>query len=214
MDPVGVESIPGEPGKYINTQTREIFELIDAVEGNKYDTVRQASGAVTANQKIKIFDTKADKLDVDADFHTQGQVVGQSEKLLMEWIGIEMPLNEGANLVQIDDIKRAISNVSFLFQLGKTVIAKGPIITFPSGYGLAGQTVETATGVVSIGVPSTAAVEKLHRRQFVTSKHSVKCELVWDNRAWISGFAMPTLDAAVTFRVYLHGLIETASTPN
>ena len=209
-----IRPVPGQPGQFVDVVTNQPFTLTSAYEGERYDTVRRASGAITAGDSHSWFQSLTDKKRLDANFPATGKLVTSSERMVLERIGFEIPLNTGTTVVQIDDVKRAVSSLYLKVTLNQTTIAEGPAIFFPSGYGLNGQTVENASGIASIGVPSTAAAAKLVEPQIITDSHQIEAEGTYTSRSWISGYTLPTLDAALDFRLCMHGLLEKAATNN
>ena len=101
--------------------------------------------------------------------------------------------------------------------VNSVVIAEGPLYKWPSGYGLSGMTNENNQGIVSIGVPSTAARRPLAKEHYITDKHQINATVTFEDRAWdtnstsLSGAAI-VLNAPVHIKVYLGGLIGTAAT--
>jgi len=101
-------------------------------------------------------------------------------------------------------------------------LAPRVMVKFPSGYGMSGQTNETDNGIVSIGVPSTAAASKLIKTQMLTNKHEVEGNMTFFNRAWagpafLAGDPpqavvdlMPTIETPIFVTLWLHGLVKAA----
>jgi len=75
------------------------------------------------------------------------------------------------------DLKKIADNGYVKFQVNRKDVAEGPMIMFPSGYGVYGSTTENAAGIVSNGVPSVAAAPKLKREQYITSDHDLDAVL-------------------------------------
>src|SRR5690606_38865953 len=96
------------------------------------------------------------------------------EEMILDRIGIQIPMSYGNVLVAPEDIKRVAENGYLVFRINRKDVAEGPLLKFPSGYGLSGMTNADNDGVLSIGVPSTAAAAKLVREQSLTSDHEVE----------------------------------------
>jgi hypothetical protein len=54
----------------------------------------------------------------------------------------------------------------------------------------------------------------LLEKQLVTSQHTVKAEIRFPARTWLSTSTMPTTDSQAAVRLYCHGIIESAATNN
>lgn len=201
-----------ERGKFIDSATGNVIHLTEAYYGSRYDTVVTASGAVTADTVKKFFDSTSNKSGVDGNFPQANRVLSAGEEMVLEHIGVYIPTCMGNTVVPPADIKKGAENAFIEVKIDKDLIAEGPAIDFPSGRGLAGQTVENGAGVVSLGVPSTAAVRPLPETQKLDDKTDVQgTRLVWHDHVW-DATNMPTLAGKVWHRLGLFGLITNPAT--
>lgn len=203
--------VKGQPGKFFNKLTGAVVDIVEWREDDKYDTVTIPAGAIAAGTTRNFFRDLQNKATIDCNFTTQRKLPA-GEEMIIDRIWCYVPMAAGNTLVSPADIKRVAENGYVRFQINRKDVAEGPVVKFPAGYGLAGNTVETDQGIVSIGVPSTAAAAKLVREQLVTEKHDLDAVLFYDARTWDGTIAMPTLTSTVHVKAGFHGLVRSAAT--
>lgn len=211
-----LKPIKGRPGKFLETGTGKVVDISDYREDDKYDTEIIAAGAVAAGTQFLFFRNVAAKQRVDTNFLQQSRL-SAGEEMIIDRVGLTIRMATGNLLPAPADIKRVAEDAFWRVEVNSLLLIEGPAIKFPSGYGLAGNTVENGQGIVSIGVPSTAAAAKLLKTQLVTSEHDVQGFLTFYNRDWTgaalaAGDRMPTLSTPILVTGWLHGLIKSAST--
>lgn len=219
---MALRPIKGEPGKFLDTVSGEVLDISDYREDDKYDTVAIAAGAVTANTQLLFFaEDLGTKQLIDTNIQ-QIRQLSRGEEMIVDRVGVTVPLANGDILPTPADIKKIIENAYIEFTVNRLTLIEGPLVKFPSGYGIYGSTVETGQGVLSIGTPSTAAASKLLKTQLLTSEHQFQALMTFFQRNW-AGFVaafptaadrMPTLENAATVKAWLHGLLKVASTKN
>ena len=206
--------VKGKPGTlYIPAIGKEVTQ-IDSREDDIYDSVGVASGLVTAGKEYKFFDATADKNGQHANFTRAHRILGGHE-LSLTRIGVLVRSSTGdAGAVGAADIKRIFENGKFDAQIGKRDIGEGPALKFQSGYGLSGNSSETATAIVSNGVPSGAAAPTLLVPQDVTEDDDIYSRLLFPDAAWLTAaywgtvFAMPTIALRSVVTCFWHGIIR------
>jgi len=204
--------LKGEPGKFYNALTGKVIMIIEWREDDKYDTTYLGAGAVAAGTTRNFFRDLQNKERIDTNFTTPRRLPA-GEEMILDRIGVKVPMAFGNVLSPPADHKRLLENAYLTFQINRKDVAEGPLTKFPPGYGLAGNTVETNQGIVSNGVPSTAAAAKLIREQYITTDHDLDAVLTFWDRIWATGAAfMPTTTTAMVVQVFLHGLIKAAAT--
>lgn len=211
---MAVRPIKGEPGKFVDTSTGSILDISEYREDDKYDTEIIPVGAIAAGTEYVYFRDVAAKNRIDTNF-TQQSRLSAGEEMIIERVGATMRLATGNLLPFVSDFKKVSECGYVRIDVNQLLLAEGPMIKFASGYGLSGMTQETDMGVVSIGVPSTAAAAKLVKTQMVTDKHELLGFLRFQNRDWTgadlaAGNRMPVLDVAMFVTLWLHGLIKSA----
>lgn len=218
---MALRPIKGEPGKFLDTVSGEVLDISDYREDDKYDTVAIGAGAMPPNfQRLFFADELGAKSLLDTNIQQLRQL-SQGEEMIVDRVGMTVASATGNILPTPADIKKFVENAFVSFTVNRLVLIEGPVLKFPSGYGLHGNTVETGQGIVSIGTPSTAAASKLLKTQLLTSQHQFQGTLVFFDRQWPQLQAviaapdrMPTFQNALTAKAWLHGLLKVASTKN
>lgn len=208
-----VRPIPGKPGHFIDAAGR-VNVLTETRETDRYDSVQQASGAITAGTILRFFRDLNNKNDLDVNIPEAGKLVTGSERMILERIGVNIQASNSTLLLSAADAKAIMCAGYLEFKLNKNVIEDGPLERFPSGYGISGSTTENDQAVVNVGVPSTAAVRPLKEQQIITDAHTVQAGVTFQARTWLSTSTMPTLANQNVIRLYCHGLLESAATNN
>lgn len=209
-----LKPIKGRPGKFLETGTGKVLDISDYREDDKYDTEILPAGAVAAGTQLTFFRDVANKRRIDTNL-TQQSRLSAGEEMIIDRVGVTVRSATGNLLPPPADIKRVAEDAFISFTVNQLLLVEGPLIKFPSGYGLSGNTVENGQGIVSIGVPSTAAAAKLLKTQLITSQHEIQAVLTFFDRNWTgndlaAADRMPTLTTPVFITPYFHGLLKTA----
>jgi hypothetical protein len=218
---MALRPLKGQPGKFLDTSSGKILDISEFREDDKYDTVIIPPGAISAGNEFIFFRDIQGKRPIDTNF-TQTSRLSAGEEMVVERVGATMRLATG-NLIPVPaDYKRISDDAHLRVTVNQLLLIEGPLVKFPSGYGLSGQTQETDAGIVSIGVPSTAAASKLIKTQMLTNKHEVEGNMTFFNRSWAAPvFAaavppiplenlMPTIETPIFVTLWLHGLVKAA----
>lgn len=208
-----IRPIPGKPGHFVDSNG-EVIILTEARESDRYDSENLASGAITAGTKLQLFSDLTSKNDLDANFPEAGKLVTGAERMVMEWLGVGVELANGTIIKSGKDVKRVLAHGYLSFKLNKLTVEEGPLTRFPPGYGLSGNSVQSDEAVINNGVPATASVRGLKELQMITDDHTVKCNIEFPARTWLTTSTLPTMDAETVLRVYVHGILESAATNN
>ena len=203
---MAIRAVPKEPGRYFDDSTGKFVDIVDYRDGDKYDTVARASGAITAGAEDELFRDISSKDKIDTNLDTSRRI-SQGEQMLVRRIGVDVLPCFGDIRPTVADIKRVAYGGYLNLQLNHRDVASGPLYTFPSGYGLAGSTVENNTNVVSIGVPSTAAQRQLEKSHWLTSDQDISCTIKYYDHTFDTA-NMPTLATRAHVRVFLGGLVR------
>jgi len=209
-----LKPIKGRPGKFLETGTGKVLDISDYREDDKYDTEILPAKAVAAGTQLTFYRDVANKRRIDTNL-TQQSRLSAGEEMIIDRVGVTLRSATGNLLPPPADLKRVAEDAFITFTVNQLLLIEGPVIKFPSGYGLAGNTVENGQGIVSIGVPSTAAAAKLLKTQLITSEHEIQALLTFFDRNWTGGDLapedrMPTLTTPVFITAWLHGLIKMA----
>ena len=207
---MGVVAVRKRPGLYFNTDTKKYFSIVEYYDGEKYDTVAQASGAISSGAILNLFRDLANKDKNDSNFDTARRI-SKGEEMLVKRIGSECQSAFGNTLTVPADARKVLWGAYLNVKINKIEVAEGPLVMFPSGYGVYGSTTENNTGVVSNGIPSTASQRPLEKIHEITSEHDISGTVTFFDHSWDAA-NMPTLAGKVHIRVSLGGLIRRAAT--
>ena len=221
----GFRQVPGKAGVMVDTQSGKLYDLSEKYEGNKYDTCAIGVGgpaivptALVGGQKLTFFRDLGGKDESDTNFTTPNHL-DSGEELLLTRVGCYICTAFGDTLAMTDDIRKVAEAGYFWLNINKKLVAEGPLVFQPSGYGLSGAMTETDTNVVGIGVPSSAAAEKLVQKQLLTVNHTIQGYVQFHPRAWaVTGLfstlaaSMPTIVHPLALRMVLHGYIKAPAT--
>jgi hypothetical protein len=216
---MALRPIKGEPGKFLDTVSGEVLDISDYREDDKYDTVIIDNGAVPTNSIFRFFSEQiGQKRLIDTNIK-QIRQLSAGEEMIVDRVGLSISLAFGNTLPNPSDVKKVAENAFVRFMVNTITLAEGPLLKFPTGYGLAGQTQEAGLGVLSIGVASTASASKLLKTQLLTSQHQFEGEMTFFDRTWATDAVpvndqTPVLANPVAVKAYWHGLLKTASTRN
>lgn len=203
--------VKGKPGQFYNKLTGSVIDIVEWREDDKYDTVDYQSGAQTAGSTKNFFRDLTNKNLIDTNFTTPRRLPAGEEMIIDRCWGY-VPSAVGNVTPTPADLKKMGDNFYLKFQINRKDVAEGPLVRFPSGYGFAGNSVENGQGIVSLGVPSTAAAAKLVREQYITSDHDVDAVLQLFSRDWDADVVVPTFSAIMHVKVGFHGLVRAAAT--
>lgn len=216
---MALRPIKGEPGKFLDTVSGEVLDISDYREDDKYDTVVVPAGPVATNSIFRFFSEQiGQKRLIDTNIK-QIRQLSAGEEMIVDRVGLSVSLAFGNLTPTPADVKKVAENAFIRFMVNTITLAEGPVLKFPTGYGLAGQTQEAGQGVLSIGVASTASAAKLLKTQLLTSQHQFEGEMTFFDRTWATADVpladqTPVLQNPVAVKAYWHGLLKTASTRN
>jgi len=215
---MALRPIKGRPGKFLDTNSGNVLDISDYREDDKYDTEVIPAGPVAFGTDFFFFRDIQGKQAVDTNF-TQGSRLSAGEEMIIDRVGATVRNAAGRILPTPSDIKMITEDSFLRVTVNGITLSEGPLVKFPSGYGLAGNTNENGQGIVSIGVASTAAAKKLLKTQLITAQHEVLGQLTFQARLWANillaipdpGDRQADLSVACLVTVWLHGLLKTAS---
>jgi hypothetical protein len=223
---MALQPVEGQPGLFRDTDTGQVVNIRDFRESDKYDTiVIPADQSITAGTEFYFFADLNQKRSTDTNLMTQRKL-SAGESMVLDRIGLYFRLAVGNETTKPRDLKKTFENSYYSLRINEILQDEGPSVKFPSGYGIYGQTNETDSGIVSIGVPATASAARLVKKQLLNQNHELNGTLRFDARNWAvspgAGSAMgplpanypivPILDVPVMITNYLHGLIRAAVT--
>lgn len=211
-----IRAVQGRPGQYEIPALGKTVKLVQVREGEVYDTV-QFTGttpiSVTAGSELVLFRDLTNKNIQDMNLGSQFKIQAQNEMVITK-IGVVVPQAYGSNQTNDTDVIQVAYNVSLQFFINERKIAEGPVHAFPMGYGVSGSTTRNNTGVVTLGVPSPAAVPGLIVPQPINDQDQLKGSFFAKDNAWLVNNGTTTasqkmsLASNVLLRFHIRGVIK------
>ncbi len=215
---IPLRSILGNPGKFFDPRTKKVYDISQAYEGDKYDTVGITHAVVLTTGQFLWFQNLQSKTRIDTNFKTQNRL-DPNERMVLERIGLYVHTANGSTVNLFADIKMALENGFIRLTINDDILWEGLSTWLPSGLGLYGNSSETDATFVTVGVPGTAAAARLRRKQMLTEKHSLGGYIEYQSRAaWmalqggLSAYVGPTLTNDVLVKIVFHGPISRPAT--
>lgn len=185
-----------------------VIKLVEWREGDFYDSVQQASGAISAGTSLELFRDVANKNIQHLNLRTARNIPAQSE-FVMNRIGVVIAQAFSNTVPVLADILKVAYAGSLTFKINDRLITEGPLFMFQSGYGMTGGTTENAISAVTTGVPSAAAAPQLLVAQSIGDKDDLLATIDFKNDIWITGSSvMPTTAGRTVYTNMLHGFIK------
>lgn len=210
-----LQPIEGQPGLFRDSETGQIVNIRDFRESDKYDSVLVPAGAQVAGTQFVFFQDVQGKRLLDTNIKTPRKL-SAGESMVLDRIGIYVRLATGDTVTVPRDIKKIVENAFYSLKINDILQEEGPVVKFPSGYGLYGNTTETDAGIVSIGVPATASAARLVKKQMLNQNHELDGTMTFDARNWLTPLLAPetyddpTIEQPVIVTNFLHGLVRAA----
>ena len=208
--------VRGEPGKFIDTVTQTEYDISEMREDDKYDTIVIPAGLIAAGAQFLFFNALAGKFLIDTNINLQSRL-SHGEEMIVDRVGLQVQTATGLLEPTPFDIKQVLEGAYFRLEINRLLYIEGPLTKLPSGYGVYGNSVAAGQGVVSNGVPSTAAASRLSQTQLLTSDHEFVGTMTFFDRGWVAvgilaaANRLPNLATPVFVKCYLHGLIKAAT---
>jgi hypothetical protein len=199
--------VPNEPGALFIPALGRKIKMVEWREDDFYDSVLQASGAISAGTSLEFFRDLSNKNLQHTNLRTARRIPAGSE-FIMARLGVLIAQAVGETLATDDDTLVVAYAGSLTFKLNDRLISEGMLVKYQTGIGVTGSTTRTGTGVVTLGVPSAAAAPSLMVAQPVSDTDDLMGTVDFKSATWISGYSTPTLTNAVLFTIMLHGFIK------
>jgi len=216
--------VKGEPGQYLLGGKK--ISLVEWREDWRYDTrAIVGSGAasiLSAGQTWEFFRDLSGKDRIDCNI-TQQRRISRGEQMVINNIGAficgRLP---GVANQCTNEVFHYIAERFYLeFKINKDTVMEGPLLTFQSGLGVSGYSSDVAPdgNILSLGVPSLAAVRPLLVNQEINSDHDIEATMTHFGAGWLTtespaaGALVPATIAAanaVAVRLMLNGYIKKA----
>lgn len=206
--------VQDSPGEYYVPSLGRKIKLVEFRDTSKYDTIELRSGTTdTANgSEQDFFKNLNNKQLIDSNLTTPSRV-SKGEEMLIKWVGCDIPLYNGNTRPTVADVLRVGSSAYMRWTINDFTIAEGAASQFPSGYGFSGQTTENSSGILGIGVPSTAARRDLEKVHYIDSERDINAKIRFYARGWVTtAISAPSLDGQVLVRCHFGGMLGKAAT--
>lgn len=211
-----ISAVPGQAGTYTINATGKTVKLVQLREGDFFDTV-QVQGAtpyqITPGLELVLFRDLTNKNIQDMNLGSQYRIPAQNEMVITK-IGVVIPQAYGANQTLDTDVLQTACNASMQFFINERKLAEGALLNYPIGYGVTGSTTRNNTGVVTIGVPSPAAIPGLVVPQPIGDTDALKGSIFFKDNSWLvnngttTASQKSTVATNVTIRCHIHGVIR------
>ena len=208
MQPIAVPT--KNPGELFIPSLGKTFQQVELREDDVYDTVQLTAAAIAAGTEYEWFRDIQNKNEQHTNIPNPRRIAAGDEVGVFR-IGVHPREAVGDTLPSTKDVKKVFGNAHLLLKFNKRIIADGPAIKFPSGYGLSGQSNEVAAAGLmhaSVGVPSVAAAPTLFVPQQLKDNDDITAKLRFPNASWATGYVVPTLDTGLLVSIFLRGVIK------
>ncbi len=198
------------PGELFIPALGKTFQQVELREDDIFDTVQLEAGAITPGTDFKFFRDVEDKDEQHTNI-PQPRRIAAGDEVAVYRIGLHPREAQGSVLPVSTDIKQVFGNAHFGLKFNKRIIADGPAVKFPSGYGLSGSSNEApgaGQSYNSVGVPSVAAAPTLFVPQQLKDNDDIGAALTFPAAGWVSGYANPTTTADLLVSCFLRGVIK------
>jgi hypothetical protein len=212
------------PGRYLLANGQQIV-VQQAYSGFLYDTTFFDAGAVLAGRADDdVFKNVQNKQLIDCNLEQPHQL-NSGQAMEVDAIGIYIPTcfgdqylaseEEAANLTSINDAQKLLENGYLEVKFNERIICQGPLVFFPTGFGVMNAGLgNVATNVSNAsptnGVAATKLQHDLRSPEFINEKTNIKATLKWLSRGWTDAVAttavvQPTLIGTASCKVVLQG---------
>ena len=198
----------GKPGELFIPALGRTIQQIEWREDDVYDSVTQASGAITAGTELVLFRDLTNK-NLPHTNLTQARKIKANSEFIISRVGVVIAQAFSNTLVALPDILKVAYAGTLTFQIGDRLVTEGPLWKYQTGYGITGGSTETNVSTATTGVPSAAAAPQMLVAQSVSDKDDLVGTINFKGDTWVTGTsAMPTTAGRTVFTVVAHGLIK------
>lgn len=195
-------------GEFFIPALGRTVQLIEWREDDYFDSVTQASGAVTAGTSLELFRDLSNKNLQHSNLKKQ-RVIPAGSEFVMNRVGVLIHQCFSNTVPVVADILKVAYNSSLTFKINDRLICEGPLYRFSTGYGVTGATTENAVSLATVGVASVQSAPTLLVAQPVKDDDDLNGTIDFKSDSWITGSAvMPTLAGRMVLTCVLHGLCK------
>ena len=205
MSPIAVPT--KNAGKVYIPALGKSFQQIELREDDHYDTILVASSTQNAGQEYFWFRDTTNKNEQDCSLPTPKRIQSGDEVAVFR-VGVHPRECVGNTLPVFNDYRKVLGTAHVELKFNRRIITTGPVIKYPSGYGIGGFSDENAATAVSVGVPSVAAAPTLFVPQQLKDDDDLAGKLRFPGADWISGYAVPVMAGSMRVTMLLHGVMK------
>ncbi len=195
------------PGEVYIPALGKTFQQVELREDDIFDHVAIPAGTIAAGTEFVFFRDLTNKNEQDTNIPTQKRIASGDEVAVFR-IGVHLREAIGNALPTFNDMRKVLGNGQLDVKFNRRQISTGPVIKYPSGYGMGGYSDETGATAVTVGVASVAAAPTLFVPQQLKDDDDLNVKLRFPDAQWVTSYAAPVLGAAVKPGIFLHGVMK------
>lgn len=208
-------AVPGkEAGEVYIPALGKSFKQVELREDDIFDSTCLPTGSVGTGTELVFFRDITGKNRQHTSLNTPRRIQAGDEAAIFR-VGVEPMLALGNVLPAYADYRKVIAAGHMEMLFNRRTITIGPLVKYPSGYGLGGYSQESGATAVSIGVPSAAASPTLFVPQQLKDDDDINCSIFFKDAAgWLvtanlgTAYVAPVLTGPVGLRLFLHGVLK------
>ena len=201
-------AVPGkEAGEVFIPALGKSFKQVELREDDVYDTVETGTSTINIGTELVVFRDITNKNEQHTSLNTQRRIQAGDEAAIFR-VGVHPREATGNTTPAFADYRKVIGNAHLELKFNRRLITTGPLVKYPSGYGMGGYSDETGATAVSIGVPSAAASPTLFVPQQLKDDDDLNGKIRFPDAAWTTSYAAPVLGGRLLLTVFLHGVMK------
>ncbi len=192
------------------------IQQVELREDDVYDTIQIAGAAIAAGTEFVLFRDIQNKNEQHCNLPQSGRIAAGDEVAVFR-VGVHPREAAGNTPGVFLDYRKMVAAAQLDLRFNRRIITSGPVVKYPSGYGMAGFSNEVGSSangglpgsrIATIGVPSVAAAPTLFVPQQLRDNDDIVCKLRFPDASWVTGYAVPTTSAIQLVSVFLRGVIK------
>ncbi|MDE2022258.1 MAG: hypothetical protein KGI71_05110 [Patescibacteria group bacterium] len=204
------------PGEFFIPSLNKTFSQVELREDDAYDTVELNTGLLAKGAEFQLFQNVQNKNEQHTNM-PQPRRIQSGDELTVFRIGVHPREARGNDMSVFTDYRKVIGNAQLELKFNRRLITSGPVVKYPSGYGLYGFSNEAAgagQAAASIGMPSMAAAPVLVVPQVLKDTDDIYMKIRFPDAAWLpvvtggTAYTAPTLGAELLVSGFLRGLVK------
>ena len=201
-------AVPGKaPGEVFIPALGKSFRQVELREDDVIDSIETGTGTINAGTEYVLFRDIDNKNEQHTNLGSSKRIASGDEVAVFR-IGVHLREAQGNTLPAFSDYRKVVGNAVLDLKFNRRLITNGPVIKYPSGYGMGGYSDETGATAVSIGVPSAAAAPTLFVPQQLTDTDDLNGKIQFKDAAWLTSYAAPSLAGRLVVTCFLHGVMK------